>query len=1050
MKKNKGNMCYLKRNSLLFRKILIIWILLISRFSILAQQQPVTGTVSDASSGEALIGVTVMVKGTTLGTLTDAKGQFSINIPERQATLLISFIGYTTQEIPVTQGVRLTVALQLEVTEISEVVVVGYGTQKKESVVGAITQVSSEALVKSGVATVTNAISGKLSGVLTIQQTGEPGADQSEIIIRGVSSWNSSAPLTLVDGVEREFKDLDPNEIESISILKDASATAVFGAKGANGVIIVTTRRGTLGKPRMTFSASSGVDKATRIPDHISSYTIVSMLNYARMNGGEYGKLLTNKELEEYQNPSTRINSLRYPDNDWFSLLTKQFAPTYNANLNLSGGTDFVKYFCSLGYLNQGSFFKAYKHENYATEHRLNKFNYRANVDFALTKSTTLSLNFGGDISIKNTPTSVSWRTLYSASPARFPAYFPEWVLEEIPDPDYPDESGIRLAANFGEDSANPYNNYYSGSFTRDLSPTLYTDLILDQKLNSILNGLSLKGKISISTDYTNRLLTTSYTFPNYQLFYDDIGKPGVNPWFRTGQGDEMFKQPPLDINVGNMTEHSRHLYGEISLQYRNTFGKNNVTGLILMNREQRNDEVEFPYYNQAFVGRITYDYSRKYLLELNVGYTGSERFAPGNRYGFFPSGAIGWVVSEEPFFKSALPWISKLKVRYSDGLVGSDYARNRWLYISEYRKDPNGYIQSDAAANINAQWEEARKRDVGIELGFFKNELLLSVDLFDEYRSKMLLPPRTVTYIVGTTFKELNLGEIKKHGIDIEVEYRKITHGNFEFFTRGILGLNENRIIFKDDLPYAPEYTKDAGKPLEAQLNGVLLTGTGYFTSVDDIQNNPAPIAISKLNVGDYKFLDYNADGKITIVDKYPIKGSTYPPVTYSLTSGFTFKNFDFHIMWQGNQGKYVEYNQIYETEFMLGVWSVHQSSLDYWTPTNPDANHATLHYNLGGIIDNIFWAGGEATYGYNIRIEDRFWRNASYLRLKEIYAGYTFNSAYLNRIAGISNFLIYLTGNNLWTLTPLIEGDPERKDFKTGFYPMMASLKFGLKFSF
>ena len=300
-------------------------------------QDQVTGIVRDAATGDALTGVTVMVKGTTLGTLTDATGQFSISLPQRDAILAFSFIGYTTQEITVTRGAKISVEMGLEISEIQEVVVVGYGTQKKESVVGAITQVNSAALMKSGTTSVTNAIAGKLSGVLTIQNTGEPGANASEIIVRGLSSWNGSAPLVLVDGVERDFTNLDPNEISTISVLKDASATAVFGAKGANGVIIVTTKRGSLGKPKLDFTGSYGMLNASGIPDHIDSYTTMSMLNVARMNDMQYSLILDDNILEEYRNPSTRLNALQYPDVDWFKELSVPFAPAANANLNITG-----------------------------------------------------------------------------------------------------------------------------------------------------------------------------------------------------------------------------------------------------------------------------------------------------------------------------------------------------------------------------------------------------------------------------------------------------------------------------------------------------------------------------------------------------------------------------------------------------------------------------------------------------------------------------------------------------------------------------------------
>jgi hypothetical protein len=283
-----------------------------------------------------------------------------------------------------------------------------------------------------------------------------------------------------------------------------------------------------------------------------------------------------------------------------------------------------------------------------------------------------------------------------------------------------------------------------------------------------------------------------------------------------------------------------------------------------------------------------------------------------------------------------------------------------------------------------------------------------------------------------------------------LEIEYNKTTPTNFNYWVKALLGYNENRIIFKDDPPYSPDYTKDAGKPLGAKLNGVLLTGSGYYTSVDDIHNNPSPIDLYKLNVGDYKFLDYMVDGKITSLDKYPIAGSTFPPITYSFSSGIRYKKFDFNFMFQGNQGKYVDYNQTYEVEFIKGDWRVHSSQLDYWAPNNPNANHSTLHYSGSSSADILFWGGGEADRGYQIAVENRFWRKADYVRLKEVYLGYNMSSKMLNRLAGVTNLTVYATGNNLWTLTNLIEGDPERKDFQQGFYPQMTSLKFGVKVNF
>ena len=556
-------------------------------------------------------------------------------------------------------------------------------------------------------------------------------------------------------------------------------------------------------------------------------------------------------------------------------------------------------------------------------------------------------------------------------------------------------------------------------------------------------------------------------------MYFDRIGTVDangnpVNPWFRNNpvQGNEYWKLPPIDINVGGLNtgtgqNYYSNLYYEASLNYANTFGKHSVSALGLFNRQQKNLGTEFPYYNEGLVGRATYDYDKKYLLELNVGYTGSERFAPSNRFGLFPSAAVGWVISEEPFFKNAAPWVSKLKIRYSDGMVGSDYANNRWLYNSSYYKDGRGYIREDLMANTMAQWERAHKRDLGFEIGLFKNVFTLNVDLFDEYRDKMLLAPKSTTFLIGQGIKEQNLGIVKKHGIEIETEFRKSLTPDFEFFVRGIFSWNENRVIFKDDPPAFPNYMKLAGKPLTEllnaeygleglEINGVELTGSGYYTSIDDIHNNVSPIALTSLYVGDYKFLDYNSDGTINAYDKHPIKGLTYPPITYSFSSGFTWKGLAFNFLFSGNIGKYVQYNQAWEVEFIKGDWRIHSSQLDFWTPTNPNANHSTLHYSGSSSADILVWGGGEADRGYQTIIENRFFRKADYLRLKDLYLGYTFKTEALNKMVGIANLDIYATGSNLFTITPLIEGDPEATNFYQGYYPQMATVRLGVKAQF
>lgn len=1061
---NQGKFCIM---------ILLCSIALVSAYPLppddISAQQNITGTVTDAATGEALVGVSVVVTGTTLGAITDVNGKFNIPAASRnQVTLSLSFIGYATQEIVATPGVPVIVNLNLEVMEIQEVVVVGYGTQKKESVVGAITQVSSQALIQAGETSVTNAITGKLSGVLTIQLKAEPGADHADLYVRGLSSWNSSAPLVLVDGVERDFISLDPTEINTISVLKDASATAVFGAKGANGVIVVTTKRGQLGKPRMSFTGSFGLQTATRKPEHIDAYTTMQMYNVAMMNKQDFTNLKSDYQLSQWKNPSTPLKALEYPNVNWFDICTEKFAPVSNENINISGGTEFTKYFLSFGHQYTGDFFVGTKDGFFDKRYYNHKFNYRINLDFNLTKSTILSMNVGGIINLRNLGGG-SWRDLYSTGGVSAPAYYPAWVLEMVPDLDYPDATGDRFAYPVGEYTGNPYRSLKSGTMNKDLSSTLFTDLLLRQDLNFITEGLSFGGKVSLSSYYVNRQQTGNITYPMYILYFNRIGDDpdddvGLNPWFRQDppEGAPTYKLAPFDLNTSGLQGgYYSDLYYELSLNYNRAFGKHNVSALGLFNRQEKNRGTDFPYYNEGLVGRVTYDYNRKYLFEFNIGYTGSERFAPDNRFGTFPSLAFGYLISEEQFFKNSVPWMNRLKIRYSDGYVGSDYAKSRWLYTSSYFTDNGGYIREDMMANTLAQWERAHKRDLGFEIGLLKNTISLTVDFFDEYRDKMLLTPKSTTMLIGQSFKEINLGEVKKHGFEAELEFRKNPTPNFQYWIKTVFGWNENRVVFKDDPEAYPDHMKLAGKPLTEMLNveyslegleinGVELTNGGYYTSVDDIHNNVSPIDYTGTYVGDYLYLDYNADGTINTLDKHPIKGLTYPPITYSLSGGFVWKNFDFNLLWSGNQGKYVQYNQAFEVEFIKGDLRVHKSALNYWTPTNRNATHATMHYSGSSSQDNLVWGGGEADRGYQTIIKDRFFRNASYIRLKDLYVGYTIKSAALNKTFGINNLVIYATGSNLLTFTPLIEGDPEATNFYQGYYPQMTTFRGGIKIDF
>ena len=1008
----------------------------------------IKGSVIDEDS-KPVPGVAVLVKGHPEfgGTMTDEKGGFVFNVPS-DATVQFSCIGYKPVEMSVARNLDWMITMVEESVALEGTVVVGYGVQRKESVVGAITQVKAEDLEKTGTTDITSALAGKVSGLLVYSQNGAPGQSDATLILRGLSSWNGSAPLVMVDGIERSMNMLSPTDIASVSVLKDASATAVYGAKGANGVILVTTKTGSKGAPKFSINVEQGLNSPMWTPEHVEAGTVTRMANIAYKNTQSFGSQFSDEVIKKYEDQSDPI---RYPDVHWYDLLQKQFATSTNADFSVSGGSDRVRYYLGVSYVHEGSIIKEiYPGTNFASD----RINYRMNLDWDVTKSTLLSFKVGGVTNmVKNlaSHSGSSWlfSTIYQSPTITFPAYYPADVLKQYPDPNYPDADSDRVGANQGSKYENPYSALSDPDYVKNVNYRLFTDLILTQKLDFITVGLSATAKFGMTSAYARVSQEASTNFAKWNINWEAYDAGNTDIWeIQDNKSNYVWNDKPFSITQNNSPSGVSFItYLEGSLNYSRKFSrKHNVSALALYNQRQYNSGASFPKRTQSFVGRVTYDYKGKYLFESNIGVTGSEQFSPDYRYGVFPSAAVGYIVSKEKFWKRAMPWWSTMKIRYSNGWVGSDASGSNWLYYSSW-KQTSGYYQEEAAANVTARWETAHKQDLGFEMGFLKNKLTVNVDLYDEKRNDMLMPP-VVTAFVGVAYKDVNAGALKKHGFEVEANWRNTTSGGFTYSFGGMIGLSENRITKYGDAPYAPEYQKYAGTPLQSARTGDQLIDDKFFGSIDEIHGYPN-YATEWTNVvpGVYKFLDYVPDGKISQQDLHVLRGSTYAPGVYSFNVGGTYKGLTFKVLCTGTMGKYINYKRVNIVPFYAGAYVIHDSHLNYWTPTNRDSDIPALSFS-----DEMYaWGGGTSTYpGYNLAIPDFTWKRSDYMTVKEVMVQYRFSGPNIKRILGVKHLAVGLVCNNLWTFSNIKDTDPQRLTTAANSYPTMRMLKLNVNLAF
>jgi TonB-linked SusC/RagA family outer membrane protein len=1035
-----------------------------------AQQNTVTGVVVDDATGEPLIGITVLVKETFRGEISDVNGRFSINIPGESAVLVFSYVGYTTQEVAVSSGDDITVYMKVEALEMEEVVVVGYGVQKKESVVGSITQATGEQILNSvRGADLTTALTGNLPGLITIQNSGIPGGSGAEqaatqIFIRGRKTWNNSEPLILVDGIEREMADVDPYSVEGISVLKDASATAVFGVKGANGVILITTKRGQIGRPKLSFNATTSGKAVSRIEPVLGAYDALRLKNQVLLNEVSISEgswpLMTPVEFMEYHRDQTYPDY--FPDVNWRDEFLQDFAIDRNLNLTVSGGTRVVKYFGSLSYLNEGDVLKIEDYgQGYNPGFAFNRFNYRSNLDFTITPTTTFSVNLGGYFSTQKRPRqgliNQDWFILYGFPPDLIPPRYSDGTWSDFEDNRW---KNYMVPANFTGYSLNKRTQ-------------VNTDFQLVQKLDFITKGLSAKAKLSydITAATTGPNLVDNGIISKYirAEIRDEI-YPGITEaelreleeqytvWYQPSTGSTNQDWTPEPFTFGNENADSdanvnaffRALNYELSLNYNRDFGKHNIGGLMLMSRNESARGSVFPSYREDWVGRLVYNYDSRYLFEVNGAYNGSEKFSKEYRFGFFPSFAAGWIISNESFFEPLTGIVNNLKIRATNGKVGSDAGIARWLYVPSYnvtntthefgtpipQSSPYPQRSEGVIPNADLQWETSEKTDIGVEAGLFNDMVTVNFAYFWEDRTNIFISgaERIAPDYFGAPPVAGNLGHVKNEGWEVESFFTKTFGNGFTLNLGYSFAVAKDIVVTKSDPQLAPDYQKEAGYPIGQPR--MYLNQGGIINSWNQVYTGVLGQSNTDVLPGDARVIDFNSDGIITPDDQIPFGYTPRPQYTYSPQIGFNYKGLAMNVQFYGAynlEGFIIEPGGLYAFyNNYSAVYAVHRDQS--WNPISGNTGEEAIYSGVR-VLSN-------RTTGMN-------YIDRNYLRLKNASISYTLNSKVVKSL-GINSLRFLVSGDNLilWSDTPI---DRESQDgFSFRGYPVLKRVTFGINLNF
>ena len=1055
------------KHDFLLKRITFLLLFLCALPSLYASPQEVMqsfivkGRVTDKQYKEGVIGANVMVKGTTIGTITDIDGNYSLEVPNKKAVLVFSFIGYQTQEIPVGNKKVIDVVMADDSQALEEVVVVAYGTKSKTTITGALSSMDNKELIKSPAASVTNVLAGSMPGVSSVQTSGQPGKDAAAIYVRGCGSLNNAAaaPLILIDGVERpqDFASLDPNEIESISVLKDASSTAVFGVRGANGVILVTTRRGKTGKPSINVTASLGLQQPISLVEQVGSYEYAKFWNIKKQLDGVTDPKLYFKpeQIEAYR---TGSDPMMYPSIDWTDYVFNNVYLQSKNNINISGGSENVKYFVSIGYLYQNGLLKDLPGQPYDNNYRYDRYNYRANIDAKLTNTTTMKLSIGGkmgktkephaNVSDDNPFNSVQIWTVPMAGPG-----FIDGVRTRIPEGMVP----------IGEVLRDGMFVFYGMGYNQNYDTSLNMDVDITQKLDMVTPGLS----VSLKGAYDNRFALYKNrgggSVESQTVYYQS----SLDSNFTLPETDPDFNKSYAFVPTGENTPltysesqgRSQNWYLEARVNYDRTFGDHKVGALVLYNQSRNYYPGSYTYIPRSYVGlvgRATYSYKNKYMADFNIGYNGSENFAPGKtRFGLFPALSAGWVMSAEDFMQKQNVF-DYLKFRVSWGRVGSDAAGSRFLYMpatwggnGSYSfgvANPDGSpaMSMGRPGNSEVTWETADKQNYGIDAKFLDNRLSFNFDYFIEHRDGILISPRSLPEIIATSSPDLNIGKVDNHGYEIALGWNDTVGNDFNYYVNANVSYARNEIIFNDEVPNKYPYMDETGGPTGRHKN--LYKYVRLYQYSDFIQgpngelilNPELPQPYQKVYPGDAMYADLNNDGIVDNDDRFLTGYSERPEYMFGLNLGLKWKGFDFSMQWTGA----THVNKMYDIEYRIPFTNAGKRGLltyfyeGCWTPENQQ--------------NAIYPRPAEESESWNSEPSTLWLKDSSYFRLKSLNVGYTFTNKEWLRKIGCSSLGITFSGYNLLTFSPLKYIDPEGVTSRQGDYPLVKLYSFGLNVNF